>query len=239
MEIYESYLNRLSKITDGWNVSRKKLNNGFDFLTLKINEGAEKSLCFSAGIHGEEPAGPEAVLKFVEQVKVPKDVFVMIFPCVNPYGFNRGSRRNAFRQDINRRFCDKLLSNEAKTVYGLLKSNPVDLFVSLHEWSGKDGFYMYASDKIKKKELLEIPKLASKWFTVFNNRKVNGEDVDGGIIWHPDEGYQDARSKCTLENRVFKDKIHYLCLETPSKAELEDRSDCQFGIMKEIVKHII
>ncbi len=239
MEIYKQYVERILEAADKWEVEKINLNTEYDLLTLKKNPGARKSVSFSAGIHGDEPAGPEAVIKFVKEFEVPDDIFVMIFPVVNPYGFNRHARTNALRQDINRRFCDKLLAGEAKIVYDLLIANPVSLFCSLHEWSGSNGFYMYASDKIQEQQIVEIPKLASRWFEVFDNRKINNEDVVGGVIWHPEDGYSDNRSKCTLENRVFSDGTDYLCIETPGRAVIEDRVECQFNVMKYIIDHLI
>jgi len=105
-------------------------------------------------------------------------------------------------------------------------------FVSLHEWAGKDGFYMYASDVINKEKIAEIPKIAGEKFKVFSGQKINGEDCDNGIIWHPNEGYKDDRSRCTLENRMYNEGSHYICTETPSKANLDRRIDVQLGIMR-------
>ena len=240
MENYDNYIDKLYAICQNKNIkiNSKRLNSDYDFLSIRINEKAKKSICFSAGIHGDETAGPEAVLKFIEQVEIPKDIFVMIFPLFNPWGFDRKIRTNAFQQDINRRFCDKLLAGEAKKSYDLLKKFPVQLFCSLHEWPGQKEFYMYASDKSKKKELLKVPEIAKKWYEIFDNKKINDELVENGIIWHPDKGYNTPRGKCTLENKMFTKKVHYVCLETPQKDKLENRSDCQVAIMKYLLNII-
>ena len=238
---YKNYVDRLiSACKDRkWKIHRKKLNMDYNFLSIRINEGAEKSVCFSAGIHGDEPAGPEAMLKFIENSEVPEDVFVMLFPVVNPWGFDKKVRTNILRQDINRRFCDKVLIGEAKIAYGLLNKYPVNLFCSMHEWCGEKEFYMYASDKSKKRKLLSIPKMAGERFDIFDKRKINDEVVESGIIWHPDEGYDNIRSKCTLENKMYEDQVHYICLETPSRADLQDRVNCQYGIMKYLIKEMV
>ena len=49
----------------------------------------------AAGFHGEEPAGPWCILKFLEVYGYPSDVNMAFLPMVNPTGF-RLSRRADF-----------------------------------------------------------------------------------------------------------------------------------------------
>jgi hypothetical protein len=233
------YSDYVKKLTAACEKRNWKLDGQYEFLSIRINEGAKKSVCFAAGIHGDEPAGPEAILKFVKEGSVPDDVFVMLMPVINSWGYAKGTRRNAARKDINRRFCDKVLTGEAAIVSDLLKEHPVSMLCSMHEWPGQNGFYMYASDKEKKEAILGIPKIASEWFRIINNRKINDEFVENGIIWHPEKKYRNNKSKSTLENRVFLDKTHYVCLETPSETDLGKRCTCQFTIMEYIIKGIL
>jgi murein peptide amidase A len=220
----------------------KKLNDGYRFyyVTINSNRECEKTIVFSSGIHGDEVAGPYAILKFLLEYKEVDPVFRIVFcPIVNPYGFNQGIRQNAFRQDVNRRFCDKLLAGEAKAVYDVIKKTKPDYFVSLHEWTGKDKFYMYASDIINKEKIEEIPKIATDHdFKLFNN-KIWGEECKDGLIWHPQDGYKDERSRCTLENKVYNDGIHYICTETPSEATLDKRIAVQLGIIRFVIDKLL
>ncbi len=238
MGIYDDYCKSLVEVCKDrkFAINFKRLSNGYKFYYININDRkeAKRSICFSAGIHGDEIAGPNAVLRYLS--KFNPDIHLLIFPVANPYGFDREQRYNALKHDINRRFCDRLLVGEAKTVHNLIKKCQPDLFCSLHEWKAEDGYYMYASDKIQEETYLKIPKIADKHFKVFNNRKVNNEEVKQGIIWHPQDGYEDDRSRCTLENKVYTMGIHYLCIETPSKADLEDRVACQTSIIDFIVR---
>lgn len=242
---YKDFTNLLTQICKEkfLPLNYKRINDGFRFyyVTINSNREFEKTVVFSAGIHGDEIAGPYAVLQFLAEYKeVDPSIRIILFPVVNPYGFDRGIRQNAFRQDINRRFCDKLLVGEAKAVVEVIKRVKPDYFVSLHEWFGKDGFYMYASDAINKEKILGIPKIAvDKGFKVFNGSKINGEDCVEGVIWHPTEGYKDDRSRCTLENRVYNEGSHYICTETPSKAILKRRVDVQVNIMNYVLDKLI
>src|SRR6516162_5978504 len=49
----------------------------------------------SAGIHGDEPAGPLAALRLLQENRWPKDVEIFLAPCLNPTGIIRSKRENA------------------------------------------------------------------------------------------------------------------------------------------------
>jgi hypothetical protein len=236
--MYQEYIDSILKICKdkSLKVNYKKLEE-FKFYYVTLNENKyDKTIVFSSGIHGDEIAGPHAVRKFLLEHGSLKHK-VVLFPVVNPHGFNKGSRFNALNQDINRRFCDECLYGEAKAIYSVLKKTKPDLFVSLHEWPAKDGYYMWCSDNNKKEILQRIPEIASKYFKIFESKKINEEEAKNGIIWHPIKDYEAKSSKCTLENRMYKSGVHYMCLETPSKDDLEKRVNCKFEIMNYILNN--
>ena len=244
MDHYKAFISLITNVCEKkkLQVNHKRINNGSKFYYVTINDKKfEKTVAFSAGIHGNEPAGPFAVLKFLTEYESSNpDVRIILLPCVNPYGFDGQVRFNAFRQDINRRFCDKLLSGEAKAIYDVLKKSNIDYLVTLHEWDGLDGFYMYASDSIKKDVISKMPSFASDGgLKVLNGQKINGEEVKDGIIWHPLEGYKEPKSRCTLENRLYVDGVHYICTETPSRNELSQRVNVQTNLMHFIIDKLV
>jgi len=59
-------------------------------------------LYISAGIHGDEPAGPLAALRLLQENHWPADAEVWLLPCLNPTGFILNSRENDGRKDLNR-----------------------------------------------------------------------------------------------------------------------------------------
>src|SRR4051812_14550494 len=46
-----------------------------------------KRLYVSAGIHGDEPAGPLAILQLLRANRWPDSIDVWVCPCLNPSGF--------------------------------------------------------------------------------------------------------------------------------------------------------
>lgn len=97
----------------------------------------------SAGIHGDEPAGPLAALALLKVGAFDDGRPWAICPALNPTGLLAGTRDNAAGADLNR---DYLLRHtpEAAAHAAWLESRPVPgLFISLHEDWESSGFYFY------------------------------------------------------------------------------------------------
>ena len=58
----------------------------------------------SAGIHGDEPAGPLAARRLVQENTWPDDIELWLCPCLNPTGFAVNRRENAHGIDLNRQY---------------------------------------------------------------------------------------------------------------------------------------
>ena len=66
------------------------------------NENARVRVYISAGIHGDEPAGPLAALQLLQDDQWPADVAVWLCPCLNPSGILLNQRENFEGIDLNR-----------------------------------------------------------------------------------------------------------------------------------------
>lgn len=105
----------------------------------------------TAGIHGDEPAGVEAVTRLLETPRewgprlAPFDV--TIFPCTNPTGFSRNSRANGAGIDLNRTFDQVDPPLETGLIKARLAPNgshpSFDAAIEFHEDSDGEGFYLY------------------------------------------------------------------------------------------------
>lgn len=226
-ETYSDYIVELKLICKKYkiNLNKKILPNNYDFYYIK---NGSPEICISAGIHGNEKAGSLAVLDFLKTK--PKNV--LIFPCINPYGFDKNIRNNDKKQDINRRFYDKVHFNESKIVINLIKNYNFKYFISLHEWYGAKKFHAYVSDKNNKKEILKIIEIASKHMGVYKAKNLFDEKVEDGLIWYPEKGYTKNRDLATLENHFFERNVNYICTETPMSLKIEKRVCCQLEILK-------
>ncbi len=97
----------------------------------------------SAGIHGDEPAGPEALVSWAEAdpERLRRHALV-IFPCLNPWGLVNNARLDADGRDLNRSFHvmeHPLIAGWHKVMEG----RAFEAAVMLHEDYDGEGFYLY------------------------------------------------------------------------------------------------
>lgn len=67
-------------------------------------QDAARRVLITGGVHGDEPAGVEAVLQFLEQsvADYVRHFHFVVIPCVNPSGYEANTRDNGSGEDINR-----------------------------------------------------------------------------------------------------------------------------------------
>lgn len=117
----------------------------------------------STGMHGDEPAGPAALLEMLENGLLERNLTFYICPCLNPTGLALRTRENApdfGGIDMNRDYILKQTKEIAGHVKWLerLQPNFPELFISLHEDWESGGYYFYeincGNDKPERYEFL-------------------------------------------------------------------------------------
>ncbi|MFD2275868.1 M14 family metallocarboxypeptidase [Rubritalea spongiae] len=107
-----------------------------------LRPDAERLVYLSAGIHGDEPAGPLALLELIEEGILDEPVSWVLCPVINPTGLAANRRENFQGLDLNRDYLKKQ-SVEIASHANLLDSLDVDFAISLHEDWESSGFYFY------------------------------------------------------------------------------------------------
>jgi len=105
---------------------------------------ASRHLYLSAGIHGDEPAGPQALLELLEEDALPRAHHDYLCPLLNPDGLAAGTRENAEGIDLNRDYRDFATAEvRAHADWLQAKVTRLDCALHLHEdWESR-GFYLY------------------------------------------------------------------------------------------------
>lgn len=103
----------------------------------------EKRIYISAGIHGDEPAGPLAVLQMLQENRWPDDADIWLCPCLNPTGFPLNSRENAEGIDLNRQYLKPKAAEIRAHIAWLERQPQFDITLCLHEDWEAEGFYVY------------------------------------------------------------------------------------------------
>lgn len=188
-------------------------------------EGAGPRVYLSAGIHGDEPAGPLALLKLMRSGFFGPRIHWLICPALNPTGLAAGTRDNTEGIDLNRDYLQIRTLEVASHHQWLSSQTRPDLFLSLHEDWETEGFYLYEINLGA-----DIPNRAhaildavSHWFAPESSPEIDGHTPRApGWIYHvaepdlPDgwpEAIHMAKIGCPLS----------FTFETPSRATLAHR----------------
>ncbi len=186
-------------------------------------------LYLSAGIHGDEPAPPRAVLKMLTTGFFDESCTWHICPLLNPAGMARGTRENPAGIDLNRDYRNPRSPEIRAHVDWLLKQPAFDLTLCLHEDWEATGFYLYELNPEHRPSLAEpIVAAVREVCPVDGAAVIDGRPASGGII-RPD--VDPAKRELWPEAiylRVHHTRLGYT-LVTPSALPLAQRTAAQMA----------
>lgn len=179
----------------------------------------------SAGIHGDEPAGPLAMLELLRSGFFERPAHWLLCPALNPSGLAAGTRENAAGIDLNRDYWLRSSPEVSAHAAWIDALKVPELFISLHEDWETTGFYFYEIrlGRDQPQRAREILDAVHPWFPPQPGPLIDGHEIRGpGWIYHaaePDipEGWPEAIYLAKLGCPVS------FTFETPSRAPLENR----------------
>jgi hypothetical protein len=111
-----------------------------------------------AGIHGDEPAGCDALIRLLVELAQEPDRAIgydlVVYPVCNPTGYEGGIRMNSGGADINREFWRSSLHPEVRILEAELRAHRFDGIITLHSDDTCEGIYGYAHGRLLNEELL-------------------------------------------------------------------------------------
>jgi protein MpaA len=141
------------------------------------------TIYLSAGIHGDEPAGPLAALKLLQENHWPADAEIFLLPCLNPIGFTRNTRENSERLDLNRDYRTAKSAEVRAHILWLERQPRFDLYFCLHEDWESNGFYLYEQNPDQKISLAEkIIEAVKKICPIDLSENIEGRAAQNGIV---------------------------------------------------------
>jgi murein peptide amidase A len=114
--------------------------------TLLLAEYGDPSgppVSISAGVHGDEPAAPWALLSLVHDGLLDESFSYRLWPCLNPTGYVAGTRVNVDGKDINRSFSRGGQTPESRAVLTANRDRRFLLALDLHEDFEAEGAYVF------------------------------------------------------------------------------------------------
>jgi len=145
--------------------------------------GPHTRLYISAGIHGDEPAGPAAIRELLRVHEWPAGVEIWTCPCLNPTGFPLNSSENALGLDLNRQYLE-LTAEETRANVRWLEEKPAfDLALCLHEDWESHGFYVYELNLVGQPGFAEeIVRKVAEVCPIDRSPLIEGREAHDGII---------------------------------------------------------
>ena len=185
---------------------------------------------FSAGIHGNEPAGAECALRFVEALARKPEryegIAFDIIPLVNPWGWTHDIRFNQAGIDINRDFAT-FDSQEANIIRDILEKDQYTIMFDLHEDPAAKGFYIYQyglGDRHLTRQI--VAAIEDLGYPVEQDVKMVILKTENGIIDAPMWGLKYMRliGQLSITNyyRLYNSP-YVFTVETPTSLPFEDR----------------
>lgn len=193
----------------------------------------------SAGIHGDEPAGPLALLEMMLAGFFAPDIAWAVCPALNPTGLAAARRETAGGIDMNRDYWRRRTPEVAAHAAWLETQPAPDLFVSLHEDWETQHFYLYEINlgEDAPHRSSSIIESVRPWFPPEAGPEIDGHTPRGpGWIFHAAEadvpqGWPEA---------IFLSKLGCplsFTLETPSQQALAARVAAHRAAVQAATRH--
>lgn len=183
----------------------------------------DKAIYLSAGIHGDEPAGPLAVLELLG-AGLPRDITWYICPLLNPGGLRLGTRENANGVDLNRDYL-ALTQHETRSHVEWLRGQEIfDLGLFLHEDWEANGFYIYELNPTVEAFSLAGPMVeaAGKVCPIDHASRIDDHEAHNGVIIPQLRDLRRVDWPEALYIFTHHNKLNYT-LEAPSSFPLHTR----------------
>lgn len=213
----------------------------FPVYCLRTRGSLEGGFYVSAGIHGDEPAGPEALVSWAEthlaaHVRSRRALPLFILPCLNPWGLVNNQRTNARGHDLNRMF-DRRISpiTELKR---RIAGQSFALGVALHEDYDGRGVYLYDinASPVRIGAML-LRACATKSMPIDARRRIEDFPFKNGLLTRriiPDD------VPLVPEALYLYPKLcpHFVTFETPSEFSLKDRVRAHIRLIETCVRRL-
>jgi predicted deacylase len=187
-----------------------------------------------AALHGDEPAGAEALVRWLgELVDEPwraTGYDLTVYPLCNPTGFEDNTRHNRAGLDLNREFWRKSVQPEVAILESELIAGKFDGIVTLHSDDTSHGLYGYAHGRLLNEELLK-PALRASERVLPRNRAVmiDGFPASEGLIRRCFEGVLSAPHQ-------QRPQPFDLIFETPGLAPIELQIDATIVALETLLE---
>ena len=221
----------------------------FPILAGSVGNGPRSAIVL-AGTHGDEIAGPLALLHFWEDAAnhaFTERIRILFLPLINPIGYARGIRGNGI-VDLNRHFERPTAQPENEVVLDFLRQERAELLISLHEDVSAHCFYMYESGvreralfaQIVADDVALLDEIESQGYAVCAGNHVDGNYNRSGLVVSNPGSVRASRSGA-LEPTLLRHGVirRVVGFETPGRPPLTDRIQQQLIALRHVLESFL
>jgi hypothetical protein len=216
----------------GLKLRRLARDDGFDLFYLQTGDTAP-CLYVSAGIHGDEPAAPEALIQWAEHNTARLRSWpLLIFPCLNPWGLRNNVRTDSRGRDVNRLFHGNShpVVAAVRRVVGMRR---FAVSLTMHEDYDAQGIYLYEVQRGEMRIGEQLLGAARRILPPDPRPRIDGRKAVHGLI-------RRRISPRTFERIGYPEAIwlhlhhseHTFTFETPSEADLGRRVAAHIAVIE-------
>jgi len=172
-----------------------------------------------AAIHGDEPAGALAAIRFLLNIasdpELAENFHLQVYPICNPTGFEDNTRHSRRGRDLNREFWHGSSEAEVQILELELRGSQFSGIIQLHADDTSEGIYGFVRGHTLTENLLR-PALsaAGKILPRNANATIDGFAARDGIIYDHYDGVLAAPAQ--MDPLPFE-----IILETPHRAPMD------------------
>jgi len=202
---------------------------GWPLLALKkgATNPTTPTIYLSSGIHGDEPAGPLALLQLLRENYFDDQHHWLICPVLNPGGLMAKTRHNPGDVDLNRDYREPKAAETRQHLAFLQREfagRRFALSILLHEdWETK-GYYMYELSRTGQKLIgPAILAAVEPICGIDRSPVIEGMPAKDGLITRPIEGFEERPLWPEALWLALNHTNRNVTLEAPSAQELDRR----------------
>lgn len=207
---------------------------------LRTRGSLEGGFYVSAGVHGDEPAGPTALALWAElhlaALVRAGNLPLFILPCLNPWGLVENRRSDPAGRDLNRSFNRRV--SPIRELLHLIADEQFALGVALHEDYDARGMYLYEiNDAPSDLGAVLLRACQSKAMGVDPRRTIENFPFKDGLLRQrilPEDVEMHPEALAVYPRHA----PHFITFETPSEFSLAHRIRAHVRLLEGCVHHL-
>ena len=184
---FKAIVHRLKKtLPDSIETYHTNQTSNYPLIKIVLGKGNPQRVLISAGIHGDEPGSVESLLSFLQDKQYLPYINkweITLLPCINPHGYEFGTRENHQGKDLNRLFKVDEPPIEVFFAQSIL-SIPFELTIELHKDNESTGYYLYQKgiDAKDDESGVEILDAIKNIMPINLDDEIDGSSANHGVI---------------------------------------------------------